>query len=199
MKVHIVRHAETEANDQHRLQGHDDTPLTQTGKQNVEEVGRVLDEYDYDCIFSSPFKRALDTAKLIAQQLEIDIRIAPELKEICYGDWEGQPKEELQEIDEWRQREQDKYNFQHPGEFNDVQGQSYADIFERVTGFFDQLIESNREFVLLVTHLGVLRNAKKYFEDCSDEKAVSFTPDVRQVYEIDIEDDNVNSTILDMN
>lgn len=199
MKIHLVRHGETEANKRHQLQGRYDTPMTEAGKQNVEEVARELEEYEYDVIFSSPLKRALDTAKLLAQQLGTDIRMTAELREICYGDWEGQPKDELRERDIWTQREQDKYNFTHPGEYNGVQGQSYNDIFDQVTSFFDQLTESDHESVLLVTHLGVLRNAKRHFEDGSDEAAVSFTPDVRQVYEVTIEDGVVDTAILDVN
>jgi broad specificity phosphatase PhoE len=198
VKVHIVRHGETEANEQHRFQGHDDTPLTNSGERSAKEVAQRLAEYDFDVVFSSPLKRALDTSKLFAQQLKTDVRIAPELKEMCYGEWEGRPKDELRELDVWEQRERDKYNFSHPGEYDGVEGQSYADIFDRVAEFFDELIESDRERVLVVTHLGVLRNAKKYFEECSDADAVTFTPDVRQVYTVTVENGVAETSTLNV-
>jgi broad specificity phosphatase PhoE len=198
MKIHFVRHGKTEANEREQFQGHNDTPLTEAGKQNARNVANMLENYEYDIIFSSPLKRALDTSKLLAQQLRTDIRIDPGLKEICYGDWEGKAKDELREHDLWKQRKRDKYNFTHPGVYNGVEGQSYADIFERVTAFCRQLSESDYELVLVVTHLGVLRNLKKRFEDCSDRTAVSFTPDVRQIYQVTIKDDYVNTKILDL-
>jgi broad specificity phosphatase PhoE len=198
MKVHFVRHGMTEANVKSQFQGQSDTPLTEAGKRNIVEVTQAFNEHEYDITFSSPLKRALDTAKLFSQQLETDIRISPELREICYGDWEGQRKEELRDRDIWKQREENKYNFTHPGEYNGIKGQSYAEIFEQFDEFFNQLLQSEYNFVLVVTHLGVLRNARKYFEDCSDKKAVSFTPDIRQVYEVSIEDDHVNTTIMDL-
>lgn len=198
MRIHFLRHGETEANDREQFQGHDDTPLTEAGKQNLRDVAKEIENYEYDIIFSSSLKRALDTSKLLAQQLRTDIRIDPKLKEICYGDWEGKEKDALRDHDVWKQRKQDKYNFTHPGAYNGVEGQSYADIFERVTTFCRQLAESDYELVLVVTHLGVLRNVKKNFEDCSDKTSVSFTPNVRQIYEVTIKDDHVNTTILDM-
>lgn len=196
MNIHVVRHGETAANRGNRLQGHTDTPLSDSGKQTVIDVANSLTDYNYDAIYSSPLKRALDTSKLFAQELRTDIRIEPDLKEICYGKWEGCPKDDLRGSDEWEQRKQDKYNFTHPGEHAGVEGQSYADIYGRVTDVFDRFTDSDLETILVVTHLGVLRNAKKYFEDCSDAEAVTFTPKTEQVYEVTVEHGSVNPRTL---
>ncbi len=196
MDIHLVRHGETEANESDRFQGHHDTPLNETGKQATLEVACTLASNEYDLIYSSPLKRSLDTSKLLAQKIKTDVRIATELKEICYGEWEGRRKDELRKCDVWEKREEDKYNFVHPGTYREVQGESYADIFPRVSDFFRQLIKSKHELVLLVTHLGVLRNAKKYFENSSDEEASVFTPNTRQVYTVTLEGNSANTNLL---
>jgi len=200
MEIHLARHGETEANRREQFQGHDDTPLTEDGEAHAKAAARRLNEreYEYDVIFSSPLKRALDTAKLFAQELQTDIRMEPNLKEVCYGEWEGQPKAELQGTDRWERRTQDKYNFTHPGKYDGVPGESYADIFDRVAAFFDTLADADYDTVLVVTHLGVLRNAKKHFEGCSDAEAVAFTPDVSQVYAATVKEGNVDTTTLDV-
>lgn len=196
MEVHVVRHGETEANSEGRIQGLSDSPLTEAGKSNVEKVAHALKKQEYDVVFSSPLKRALDTAKLIAQEVKADIRVSTNLREICYGDWEGLPKDELREKRVWQRREQNKYTFTHPGRYRGCPGQSYADIFDRVAEFFDQLIKSDFGLILLVTHLGVVRNAKKHLEGCSSDSAVSFGLEGQELYEISIEGDSIETSKL---
>ncbi|MXR51000.1 hypothetical protein GRX03_05180 [Halovenus sp. WSH3] len=198
MKIYVIRHGQTEANAAGQLQGHIDTPLTDTGKRHANNVAETLSRTDVDVLISSPLKRALDTAKLVAQELRVDIRVDPDLKEICYGDWEGRYKSEFADTAVWERRTADKYNFEHPGEHEGVSGQSYADIYDRVVDFYTGLRESDYDTVGVVTHLGVLRNMKKHFEGVSDETAASFTPSADQIYRISTEEDG-DATLLDVN
>lgn len=196
MDIYFIRHGETEANVEERLQGHTDTPLTTAGKDHAKNVAANLEPSDPDILISSPLKRSLDTAKLVAQELKVDIKMDSDLMEICYGDWEEASKNELSETEAWNHRVEDKYNFEHPGKYNGVPGQSYADIYERVSEFCADLSKTD-ETVVVVTHLGVLRNTKKYFEGCSDQEAVAFTPDSDQIYRVSINGEKVGTTLLD--
>lgn len=182
MEIYIVRHGETVANRKNELQGYYDTPLTEQGNKQAKTVASELSDGMFDMLFSSPLKRALDTAKILAQEANTDIRIAEQLKEICYGDWEGKAKDNLRSLDSWDDREADKYHFRHPGSFRETPGESYAAIYDRVVGFFSGLWSTGYERVLVVTHLGVLRNLKKHFENCTDVESVAFSPDPHQVY-----------------
>jgi broad specificity phosphatase PhoE len=181
MELFVLRHAETQANVAGKLQGHLDTPLTDRGKKQIAKIAANIDVYGFDLTFSSPLKRALDTAKLLAQHVNTDIYVSEALKEICYGDWEGRSKEALYSHKAWSRRVADKYNFNHPGKFRQHPGESYAGIYDRVETFLDDLLDEKYDRVLIVSHLGVLRNVKKYFENCSDETASRFSPDPPQV------------------
>jgi broad specificity phosphatase PhoE len=197
MELLIVRHGETEANRAGELQGHLDTPLTDRGNEQAKTVAAQLNAYDFDMTFSSPLKRALDTAKILAQRVNTDIRMSEALKEICYGEWEGTPKKALRSHEAWERRVADKYNFDHPGEFREAPGESYAAIHGRVATFFDDLLSEEYNRVLIVSHLGVLRNVKKHFEDCSDKAAVEFSPDPLQVYVVQSDDAGTKTEVRD--
>jgi broad specificity phosphatase PhoE len=184
MELFILRHGETKANLAGNLQGHLDTPLTDRGTEQALTVADQVASYEFDVTFSSPLKRALDTAKILAQRVNTDIYVSEALKEMCYGEWEGTSKEALRSHDAWNRRVADKYNFAHPGYYGENPGESYAGIYNRVATFLDDLLDENYDRVMIVSHLGVLRNAKKYFEGCSDDSAVGFSPVPLQVFVI---------------
>lgn len=88
--IYIVRHGQTEMNHSKRLQGRSDTPLNETGKAQAEETAVWLKEHGivFDHVFSSPLKRAVDTASLIAEEVNV-IQIDERLLEMDYGPYEG--------------------------------------------------------------------------------------------------------------
>jgi probable phosphoglycerate mutase len=65
MELYIARHGETESNSVRRLQGgNKDTPLTQKGIAQAEKLAEEIKNIEFDAIYSSPLKRAVDTAKI---------------------------------------------------------------------------------------------------------------------------------------
>lgn len=197
MQISVIRNTETQAEREDRFEGLHDTPVTDDGLDTTRTVGSTLADREYDILYSSPLKRALDTAKIIAQEVHTDVRITPELRGVCYGDWEGRPRSELRDTDEWSQREADTYNFTHPGSYEGTTGQSHADIYDRTVDYFEQLQQREYDNVVVVTHLGVLRNLKRHFEGVSDEVAGEFTPTATQVYEIEIAEEDVTTNLRD--
>ncbi len=196
MEIFVVRHGETEANKTGKLQGLTDSPLTENGARQASELAGKLSGTRFDVIFSSPLKRALDTAKIIAQEVKTDIQIEENLKEICYGDWEGRKKSDLKSNELWQERTSDKYNFRHPGEYAGSPGESYADIYERVSTFFEGLLDGQYDRVIVVTHLGVLRNLKKYLDECSDDSAVSFTLGHKEILKADPNNRELKASVV---
>ena len=57
----LIRHAETLWNQQSRIQGHRDSPLTDRGKKDADEWGRQLKRISWDRIFGSDLGRAAET------------------------------------------------------------------------------------------------------------------------------------------
>ena len=90
MKLYILRHGETQWNVQKRLQGASDTELNENGIALAEKTGEALKEIPFYCCFTSPLKRAKDTAKLALYNREVPIYEDNRIQEICFGEWEGE-------------------------------------------------------------------------------------------------------------
>lgn len=91
----MARHGETEWNQLRRLQGRLDSPLTTQGIEQAKALAVNLSTQNIHRIISSPLGRALNTAKLCQQELQIQIEIEQELQERHFGDWQDQLFDEL--------------------------------------------------------------------------------------------------------
>ena len=86
-RVAVMRHFPTAWNQDHRFQGQTDIPLT--GESRAELRGLALPApWNGVRMIASPLARARETAEILAQgrAVTLDAR----LKEIAYGEWEGQ-------------------------------------------------------------------------------------------------------------
>lgn len=105
-KVFLVRHGETEWNKLGKFQGCQDIDLSQEGIVQAQYLSeKFSDNFDY--IYTSPLKRALQTAEVIANNKEIKPTIINELREINFGEWEGLTLKEISsnfpdEFTNWR-------------------------------------------------------------------------------------------------
>ena len=59
----IVRHGQDEDNANLTLNGRRDKPLTELGRQQAKTVATKLKNHQIDVIYSSPLKRAFETAQ----------------------------------------------------------------------------------------------------------------------------------------
>jgi phosphoserine phosphatase len=97
-KIYLLRHGETEWNRDQRAQGcSNDIPLSETGLKQAEAVANRLKNEKIDLFFSSPLKRAFQTAKKIAELHNSDVAIHREFLEINFGLWEGLNFQEIGE------------------------------------------------------------------------------------------------------
>lgn len=69
-KLYYIRHGLTELNVQGRIAGHTETPLTNEGRKQAKRAGKLAKKYDIDLITCSPLSRAVETAQLIATELD---------------------------------------------------------------------------------------------------------------------------------
>lgn len=93
----LVRHGETEWNALGKFQGCIDIELSEEGifQANLLKE-KVQNSFDY--IYSSPLKRALDTANIICSNKNIKPKVEPNLREINFGEWEGLTSKEIEEL-----------------------------------------------------------------------------------------------------
>jgi broad specificity phosphatase PhoE len=85
----LLRHGQTDWNIDLRLQGSTDIPLNETGRQQALDAAAALNPEDWDLIITSPLSRAKDTAEIVAQELDMQVAIVPELIERSFGAAEG--------------------------------------------------------------------------------------------------------------
>lgn len=99
MQIYFVRHGQTQYNLEQRFQGgRVDSPLLTSGIRGAQQAGAYLADVHFARVYSSPQKRALDTAAYItaANRWHPQIKLAPNLREMDFGDWDGQLEKDVQ-------------------------------------------------------------------------------------------------------
>jgi broad specificity phosphatase PhoE len=147
----LVRHGETDWNRDGRWQGHSDTALNDAGREQARLLARELS--DVDVVYSSDLARARETAEILAEELGLEVRLDPRLRERGFGAWEGRTTAEIEAAF------QDDHARWLAG---DTPGAPDAERFDefagRVQQFVAEVLEGHPdETVLIVAHGGSLR------------------------------------------
>jgi probable phosphoglycerate mutase len=146
----LVRHGETDWNRERRFQGHADTPLNDAGRSQAAALAEALAAEDVSAVYTSPLRRASETAAIVADRLGLDARPLKALREIDVGDWQGLTVYEVQE----RHPEAQDWRSGWPG------GETYDELSARVVPALLALgAEHPDECLLAVTHAGPVRAA----------------------------------------
>lgn len=157
----LVRHGTTEWNRQKRYVGHADPGLLPEAENELRALGQRLRGMHFAKVYSSDLRRCMETLRLAAPQLAAEAVPAASLRELDFGEWDGETYESLKDVQLYRSWLDDPRRVTPPG------GES-LEIFEgRLTGFLKSLQEeilvekgSGTEgipAVLAVTHGGVIR------------------------------------------
>jgi 2,3-bisphosphoglycerate-dependent phosphoglycerate mutase len=85
----LVRHGETDWNREHRFQGHADPPLNEAGRAQARELARTLAAEPFERAYTSPLRRALETAEIVTAGRAIAVEPDPSLLEVDVGSWSG--------------------------------------------------------------------------------------------------------------
>lgn len=153
MKIYFTRHGLTEYNKERRIQGLLDSPLTLEGKEKAKELGARLKDEGIEIIYSSDQKRAMDSAKIINGALKLDIIPDRRLREVSMLSHEGMTWAESVATDPDRE----DLIMQRPDLFNEGGIYPYRDALEDAIAFIFELIKTNYEKVLVMTHGSKLR------------------------------------------
>ena len=99
MKILLVRHGESRANDKKSIAGQADIPLSERGKLQAKRLAEYLFErYNIDEIYSSDLSRAKKTALPVSALTGKKIILRKDLREIDAGEWQGRTYEEIAEV-----------------------------------------------------------------------------------------------------
>ena len=148
MKIYITRHGRTIWNEEGKLQGSLDSPLTQEGIQMAKDLSKRILPYNIELIVTSDLKRAKDTSDYIRGNMDIPIWYFEELREMSYGVWDGMKMEEVYEkyANEFEKFKKDPYNY------NNGSGETYHQLIDRVKMSLEKIKNCGYENVLIVSH-----------------------------------------------
>ncbi|MFC5370292.1 histidine phosphatase family protein [Arcanobacterium bovis] len=96
------RHGQTDLNLQGRIQGSSDIPLNEKGRLQAQTVAPELAKLNPDKIYVSDLGRAQETAQFLSDLTGIRPQVSTQLRERCYGVWEGMTSAEIR--DKWPQQ-----------------------------------------------------------------------------------------------
>jgi probable phosphoglycerate mutase len=152
-RIIAVRHGETAWNVHTRLQGHLDIELNDKGRAQALRVARALADEPIDAIYASDLRRAWQTAQTIADQQRLSVHPNPQLRERCFGAFEGLTFAEIEtqwpeDSERWRRRDPD---WAAPG------GESLLTLQTRIQNITNTLASQHLgQQIVLVAHGGVL-------------------------------------------
>ncbi|MEX0785755.1 MAG: histidine phosphatase family protein [Dehalococcoidia bacterium] len=153
MRLLLIRHAQSSANAERRLQGHLDVPLSERGLRESALLAERLAQQAIDVLYTSPLQRARQTAEVVAARLGLDLVERPALIERDVGELAGLTRDEIMERYPHYvpQRLDTRPEIDVPGFEND------AEFRQRVLAVLHEIIERHTEgTVAVVTHGGVI-------------------------------------------
>lgn len=157
MKLYFTRHGESEANTLGIYSNRNSQyPLTPTGRQQARQLAQVLKTEQCTLFFTSPILRALETARIVSELIQLPFTVIDALREYDVGSFEDQPK---YAEGGWRHRE---YLENERRWYQDRQwdsriegGESFNDIRARFIPFIEALQEKHgqtEEKILILAH-----------------------------------------------
>jgi broad specificity phosphatase PhoE len=152
-RILLLRHGETALNRSGALRGLLDVQLSSHGDEEARRLAaRVTEEYEVAGIFSSPLRRARQTADPIARRVGIAVEIDERLRDIDYGPWAGRELETLS-ADE----RAEFHRWARDPEVNLSGAEPPATVQIRAVSALEEVARGNEATVAIVTHDAVLQ------------------------------------------
>jgi broad specificity phosphatase PhoE len=144
----LVRHGETLWNKEEIFRGRADIELNVTGLKQAGLLGAYLADTKISAIYSSPLKRAVQTAQSVAGYQQIPVTVAEELNDLDFGEWQGLSVETVRSkykelFIDWQKNPQ---SVKIPG------GESLDDVRQRALKLAELVITGDKAVVAFVSH-----------------------------------------------
>lgn len=125
--VAIIRPGKTEFDEQDRIQGSLDLPLSEQGEAQIGAIVDQLRGLDIEQIYTSPTDPAISTARRVGDALGVPVKEVEGLKNVDHGLWQGLC------VDEIKRKQPKVFKQWHdaPGSICPPEGETCEDAFER--------------------------------------------------------------------
>lgn len=155
LRLYLVRHGQTEWNVQKRMQGWEDSSLTEKGVNNAIALRKKLEGVEFAATYTSTSERTIETAKLIIEKRNLAINTNENLREINLGEWEGKTLDEIKDF----YPEQFKYFWENPALYEPVGGETFEQLINRAIKVLNYIISKhNNGNILVITHSVILKS-----------------------------------------
>lgn len=165
--AYVVRHADTDLNNENKFRGDLDIPINDTGKQQAKEVAEFFRGRSFNGMYGSTRKRVRQTLEPLMEQTGIEMKPMEALDSLDTGDFAGEPKsiENLKEL---------KWYREHP-EKTIPGGEKVANFRDRVDSKLIDLIhrgESGDKPVLIGAHGSIIKEIGRLLNHDMDHAKV---------------------------
>jgi probable phosphoglycerate mutase len=184
----LIRHGSTDRVGQSLAGRQAGVLLNAGGREQVAQLVRALAWLPLTAVYTSPLERAVETARPLAADHNLDARVRPALTDIDFGAWTGRALIELEADPAWARFNRDRQRACPPG------GEALAAVQHRVLEELLTLARSHQsETIAIVTHAEPIRCALAALAGTSLDEAmamniepgrvsvIGITPDVRRV------------------
>ena len=158
-KIILIRHGATIYNDQGRLYDSEDyPPINQKGKTEMDNLAFWL---KYKCphvdkIYTSSSLRAIQSARILSKEYELEYKILDGLYERKSGLWGGLTFEQIEE----KYPDMLEQYHKNPYEYFPEGGETTQQVRERIDKIMSDIVKGNeKKTVLIVTHECVIQSA----------------------------------------
>lgn len=150
IRIILARHGQTAWNKQDMIRGQADVPLDETGlAQAAATAARIAAEWQPAALYSSPLRRALQTAQPLADRLGLAVRTMAGLTDMDFGQWQGLAYTEVRR--RWPEMSQAWATAPHTVTFPN--GESLARVRQRGMSAVHQIIaEHPDQDVVIIGH-----------------------------------------------
>jgi probable phosphoglycerate mutase len=153
-RLFLVRHGATDLTAEDRFSGAEGVELSDQGRAQAERLGVRLQGEGIVAVYSSPFSRAMDTARIVSKGWAATPIAIDGLREISHGHWEGLQRKEVEARfgGEYAMWEQDPLSYAPSG------GESGVAVLARALPAVRTLISDHQgSKILVVSHKATIR------------------------------------------
>ncbi|EMG38815.1 fructose-2,6-bisphosphatase [Desulfocurvibacter africanus PCS] len=148
----LMRHAPTAWNQERRIQGQCDTPLSPVGLDLARSWALVLRNHEFQAVLTSDLRRAQETVEAVTNGKELPCMADPRLREQDWGQWTGLLLSDLTVVEEFKAQAEQGWDFRPP------EGESRRQVLHRaLAALGDAAHRWPGQNVLVVTHQGVIK------------------------------------------
>lgn len=152
LEILLIRHGQTDWNRDRRIMGRLPIPLNASGRRETGILSRSLRGIELHAIYTSPLKRAIETAQLLARGRGIKVVRAPEVAEIDYGYWVGKTFDEVSGEKDYFVYHTEPARAQAPG------GERMSDVYRRTGRFIERLrVRHRKGRIAVISHADVIK------------------------------------------